>query len=146
MKWSDAARQVYALPPGQNLQVNKGDLTHPRDLEPCFRASLGLSAPGVKAHWRCLDTATGRCIHVLETDDLFLVHWDLVDPSVSFLGHLYADAPQVAVTGGVLLGAGLGAALSGKDGALWGALAGVVLSLAARAGVQLYHNHKEAQP
>ncbi len=144
MRWSDVAREVYALPPGQNLQVPKASLVHPRDLEPCFRPSTGIGAPGVRAHWRCLDGDTGRSLHALETDEAFLVHWDRVDPSVSLLGHLYADAPQVAVTGGAILGAGLGAAIGGKDGALWGAALGVGLSLLARVGVHFYH--QEAQP
>lgn len=143
-RWSEVMRDVFAQRAGVNLSVPKSAVVHPRDLEPVFRASAGLHQDGVIAHWRCR-TEDDRCVHALETADAFLVHWDRVDPNASLLGHLFADAPEVAVGASIALGAGLGASVAREQGALWGGLVGLLLGLAARIGVQAYHDQQEQE-
>jgi hypothetical protein len=140
-------RDVFALRAGVNLSVPKSAVVHPRDLEPVFRASTGLHQEGVIAHWRCR-TENDRCIHALETSDAFLVHWDRVDPNASLLGHLFSDAPEVAVVAAAVAGGSAGAAFGGERGAWVGAALGLLLGAGVRVAVQAYHNRQdqEARP
>jgi hypothetical protein len=144
-RWSEVFAEVFALRAGVNLSIPKSAVVHPRDMDPVFRASSGLHQEGVIAHWRCR-TEDDRCIHALETSDAFLVHWDRVDPNASLLGHLFADAPEVAVGASLALGAGLGASVGKEKGALVGGLAGLILGLLVRLGVQAYEDNQEATP
>ncbi|UPW01724.1 hypothetical protein M0R88_06380 [Halorussus gelatinilyticus] len=44
----------------------------------------------------------GKGVHVKEFADHYAVHWDKVDPTEDFLGHVLADAPHWLLFGGVL--------------------------------------------
>ena len=60
---------------------------------------------GQIADWRLTFVDDPRCIHVLEYEGYYLVHWDYRDPSRDPLGHLQYDAPQyvpVVVFGGIV--------------------------------------------
>ena len=113
---------------GIKVKVPKDKLEDP--VKAGFRRSIGL-------HLRCRHyrrtLPDGRCVHVEETRDHYVVHIDETDPAVSAVGHLRKDAPGLwtAMCAGMGFAAGLMAGDKERRGAmgLAGALAGLIIGL-----------------
>ena len=93
---------MLRLPAHRNVPTLKGAYVHPSQVG--FYQSAG-EWHGQIADWRLTFVDDPRCIHVLEYEGYYLVHWDYRDPSRDPLGHLQYDAPQyvpVVVFGGIV--------------------------------------------
>lgn len=84
--WKAIAVAVMALPPHGKLVVPRHAAPHPKHAG--LYRSLGLARKC--RHYRQA-LPDGRGLHVHEYDDHYRVHWDAVDPSVSFLRHVWHD-------------------------------------------------------
>lgn len=123
LSWERLVKHVSEHSPGVKIKVPKDKLDSP--LEHGFRKSVGLRF--YRKHYR-LRLPDGRCVHVEETKEHYIIHVDTRDPSVSPLGHLRCDAPGLwaALWTGVGLTAGLVAGTAdGKNRGLAGALGAV---------------------
>ncbi len=84
--WKAIAAAALALPQHGKLHVPRDAAPHPH--EAGLYRSLGLARRC--RHYRQA-LPDGRGLHVHEYGDHYRVHWDAVDPSVSFLRHLWHD-------------------------------------------------------
>lgn len=94
--WDGIAERVRNLPPHVDLQIAKDAVTNPRTEG--FVGHTGDPRGQYADLRRPLPDGTG--LHVKEYADRFDVHWDKVDPTQNFLGHLVADAPHWFLFGG----------------------------------------------
>ena len=90
MTWFTIEIIVLRRPCHEDLRIEKWRVQHPSSAG--FYYSIG-EERGQKADYRkCLDD--GRCLHVKEFQNYYLVHWDHVDPFNNPIGHLIVDAPH----------------------------------------------------
>jgi len=126
LDWTKLIKHLSERYPGIKVKVPKEKLKNP--LEVGFRRSVGLHLR--RKHYR-LALPDGRCVHVEETKDSYVIHVDVKDPALSPIGHLREDAPGLwtALTTGVGLSAGLVAGLKSDEHKGLATLAGTVLGL-----------------
>ena len=121
-------RHISRHSPGVKVKIPKDKLDSP--LKHGFRKSIGLRF--YRKHYR-LRLPDGRCVHVEETKDHYVIHVDAKDPGVSPVGHLRQDAPGLwtALCAGVGLTAGLVAGVSDEKNrglaGILGAVAGLII-------------------
>ncbi|MEK6975470.1 MAG: hypothetical protein AABY18_03910 [Candidatus Thermoplasmatota archaeon] len=84
--WKAIALAVMALPQHGKLHVPRNGVPHPSDAG--LYRSLGL-ARKCRHYRRALPD--GRGLHVHEYADHYRVHWDAIDPSISFFRHVWHD-------------------------------------------------------
>jgi hypothetical protein len=84
VEWSPIIREVLSLPPHVDIVVPKIPL--PKEA----RRTLG-EFRGQVADWE-IKLEDGRRIHIVEFEDCYKVHWDLVSPHENPIGHLRKDA------------------------------------------------------
>jgi len=104
LDWAKLIKHLSEKHPGIRVKVPKERLEDP--LKAGFRKSIGLHFR--RRHYR-LTLPDGRCVHVEEDKDHYIIHVDVKDPGVSPVGHLREDAPGLwtALTTGIGLTAGL---------------------------------------
>jgi hypothetical protein len=90
-QWSNLISYVLSFPPHQNVTALKIQYVHPSQVG--FYRSVGEPHNQI-ADWRLRFSDDPRCIHALEYQDCYLVHWDYRDPTVDPWGHIQYDAPQ----------------------------------------------------
>lgn len=90
MDWPSVIQAIARLGLGVEVELDKQWLLHPSKVEG-FKLSLGMPR-GQVADYR-MRLSDGRCLHVVELRDRYLVHLDSVDPSDNPLGHLLSDTP-----------------------------------------------------
>jgi len=96
--WDGIGARVLRKRYHVDLRIAKDAVSHP--------SSAGLvchtgDPRGQRADYR-RPLPDGRGIHVKEFADRYEVHWDKVDPTEDFLGHVLADAPHWLLFGGLL--------------------------------------------
>jgi len=126
LDWAKLVRHLSERCPGIRVKVPKDRLTDP--LKAGFRKSVGLHLR--RKHYR-MALPDGRCVHVEETKDAYIIHVDGKDPGVSPIGHLREDAPGLwtALTTGVGLSAGLVAGLRDDEHRALATAAGTIIGL-----------------
>jgi len=109
------------------VKIPKGKLDDP--LKHGFRRSVGLHL--LHKHYR-RTLPDGRCVHVEETKDHYIVHIDVTDPAVSPIGHLRRDAPGLwtAMCAGIGLTAGVMIGLKDEKQRAAASIAGALTGLA----------------
>jgi hypothetical protein len=125
--WAQVRAQLEAAPAGSRVQLLQLDAPSPELAG--ARRDLGLPA-GQLADWRFPPGPDCSGLHVHEHAGWYEAHLDQVHPACSLVGHVQADAPQLLVASGALVGAWLGG--GGGVGRL---LVGLVLGAAAGAGL-----------
>ena len=96
--WWYYEQQVLQMPCHKDLRVEKNDVIHPKYLG--FYESIG-EHPCI-AHWR-KRLPDNKGLHIREFADHYLLHWDWIDPSSNWIGHLILDAPHIAIPIGKLI-------------------------------------------
>lgn len=96
--WDGIVSRVLRESHHVDLRISKDAVTHPSSAG--FVCHTG-DPRGQRADYR-QPLPDGKGIHVKEFADRFEVHWDKVDPTEDFLGHLVADAPHWFLFGGFL--------------------------------------------
>ena len=126
LSWDLLIKCLSEHRPGVKIKVPKDKLEHP--LKAGFRRSIGLHF--YRKNYR-LTLPDGRCVHVEETRDHYVVHVDERDPGVSPIGHLRQDAPGLwtALCAGVGLSAGLLAGAKDEKHRGLASAAGAILGL-----------------
>jgi len=81
-----------------DLRIDKDAVAHPTSAGFVYHTG---DPRGQHADYR-RPLPDGKGIHVKEFADHYDVHWDKVDPTEDFLGHVLADAPHWLLFGGVL--------------------------------------------
>lgn len=94
--WDGIVTQVLREHPHVDLRIAKDTVAHPSDAG--FVCHTG-DPRGQRADYR-RPLPDGKGIHVKEFADHFEVHWDRVDPTEDFLGHVLVDAPHWLLFGG----------------------------------------------
>lgn len=95
--WDGIAERIRGVPAHVDFRIAKDAVPHPRTEG--FVRHTG-DPRGQHADYR-RPLPDGSGLHVKEYADRFDVHWDKVDPTESFLGHLVADAPHWFLFGGL---------------------------------------------
>jgi len=126
-QWLVVLHHLRREPAGESLAFDKDSIGHPR--EAGGRISVGWPV-GQVADYRFPPDSACRGLHVHEHADRWVAHLDRVHPDCDAGEHLRRDAPGALLSGGAVLGAVLGAAMTKKGG---GALAGAGLGLLAAA-------------
>lgn len=126
LDWAKLIKHLSEKHPGIKVKIPKDRLEDP--VKAGFRRSIGLHLR--HKHYR-LTLPDGRCVHVEEGKDYYVVHVDVKDPGVSPIGHLREDAPGLwtALTTGVGLSAGLIAGLKDDQHKGLTTAAGTVIGL-----------------
>ena len=96
--WWNIEREVLQLPVHTDLKISKWSVSHPRDSG--FYPSTGERI--CTAHWR-KRLYDNKGLHVCEFADHYLIHWDWIDPSANWIGHLILDAPHIAIPLGKII-------------------------------------------
>lgn len=96
--WSDIY-PVLAANPGREVLIPRSQISPP--WEAGFRPSVGIPH-GERSQWRMTD-ARGGCLHALDCGDAYRVHYDLMDPKVSFIGHVVCDLPWSLIALGLAI-------------------------------------------
>lgn len=104
--WTNLTNYVLRCPAHYDIVVLKDSYIHP--LQAGFVYSAG-EPKSQLADYR-MAVYGGKGLHILEYQNHYLVHWDLVDPSVDFVEHIKQDAPN---WGPVLAAVGLAAVIGG---------------------------------
>lgn len=97
-RWNDIIKRVLEQPPHIDLKVPKDVLPHP---SLCGFLKRRGFPHGQRSDWERV-LPSGGSIHVKEYDNRYEVHWDIVSPRVSVLGHLRKDSRHcwVLLSGG----------------------------------------------
>jgi hypothetical protein len=131
--WDGVRAQLEAGSAGARVVVELGA---PAPGAAGARRDLGLPV-GQLADWRFPPGADCTGLHVHEHADRYEAHLDQVHPACGLVEHVRADAPQLLVVGGALvgtwiaLGGGAGRAIAGL---LLGAAVGAVFTRQAATG------------
>ncbi|NEU55240.1 hypothetical protein [Halorussus sp. MSC15.2] len=96
--WDGIAARVLRERHHADLRIAKDAVPHPTSAG--FVCHTG-DPRGQRADYR-RPLPDGRGIHVKAFADRYEVHWDKVDPTEDFLGHVVADAPHWLLVGGFL--------------------------------------------
>lgn len=118
--------ELARLPPKSEVWLRPGTLPHPS--EAGAARSLGLPR-GQLRDWRFAPNPDASGVHVHEMHGgVFAAHLDRVHPDAGLVAHLRADAPEVLLAGGPLVGAAVGL-LVGRPGLFFtiGAAIGALL-------------------
>ena len=92
--WKKIINEVLKRRPHQNIIVSKHHLAkHPSECG--FVKTLGIPRGQINDYE--LTLKDGRRVHVVEFKDYYKVHWDILSPRVSPLGHLICDAPYLLI-------------------------------------------------
>jgi len=87
LMWFEIINKVLSLPPHTDIIVS------PKiPLPPNAKRTLG-EAKGQIADWE-ITLSDGKRIHIVEFEDRYEIHWDIVSPRVDPLKHLRIDAPH----------------------------------------------------
>jgi hypothetical protein len=108
--WDAVVREVLRLKAHQELAITKDGL--PTPVRAGFYLSTGL--PKAQLFDYRLALRDRRGIHIREYADRYTVHWDHIDPSVDFLGHMVVDAPGALWAGLAVVGIGVGMWAKGR--------------------------------
>ena len=109
--WRNILNYVLTLPAHQDIAISKHGSPHPLQVGFAFR--LG-EARGQMADYG-VTVSDGRGIHIMEYQDVYLLHWDKADPLTNPIGHILQDAPHYLRILGVLAAAFAGIALFGDS-------------------------------
>ncbi|WP_135829915.1 hypothetical protein [Halorussus halobius] len=96
--WDGVVARVRRERPHVDLRIATDAVVHPSDAG--FVAHAG-DPRGQRADYR-RPLPDGAGVHVKEFADRYEVHWDRVDPTEDFLGHVLADAPHWLLVGGLV--------------------------------------------
>jgi len=96
--WGAVVARVFRGRPHADLHVAKDAVPSPASAG--FVLHVG-DPRGQRADYR-RPFPDGTGVHVKEFSDRYEVHWDEVDPTEDFLGHVLADAPHWLLFGGFL--------------------------------------------
>lgn len=91
--WWEIQNRVRQKPVHTDIKVSKASISHPQyssGFYPHFGERI------CKGHWR-KRLPDNKCLHVMEFENYYLVHWDWVDPALNPIGHLILDAPHIAI-------------------------------------------------
>jgi len=90
MSWFVYENRVLQRSVHEDIRIEKVQIERPSSAG--FIESIG-DPQGQKNDYR-KGLKDGRCLHIREYEDHFLLHWDKIDPIQNPIGHIITDAPH----------------------------------------------------